>query len=71
MSKRYKNIKRLLLAEGWQDKTHKGHSKLMCPCGQHMIVLSLSSSDHRAAKNLEALLRRFEREGCTGIPAGV
>ena len=53
-----------LEAAGWRIEQHK-HYKAYCPCGEHMLVMALSSSDHRSGKNLEAMARRYLRE-CPG-----
>ena len=34
------------------------HYKILCPCGEHMVILGASPSDRAAAINVRARLRR-------------
>lgn len=52
-----------LEAAGWRIVlTRNSHYKAFCPCGQHMLTMAGTASDHRAGKNLEAQARRALRE---------
>jgi len=65
--KQYRAIKTSLLKAGWRERgKQKNHNKLICPCGEHMLVFPKSSSDWRGLKNLSATLRRYDTEGCSG-----
>ena len=48
---------------GWTAKRSK-HMKMLCPCGQHIILLPLSPSDNRWEKNETA---RAKRTNCKSL----
>ena len=54
---------------GWRV-VHSGHShyKAYCPCGDHLVVLSSTSSDTRGRKNTKAMIKRVLRD-CPATPS--
>lgn len=55
-------------ARGWVvERVRKGkHGKLIHPSGLRFVCISSTPSDHRAVKNLRAMIARIERELSNG-----
>ena len=51
-TKTVKSIPQLLKKCGWTMVGKTKHSKWRCPCGEHTVIVSGSTSDHRAEQNL-------------------
>jgi predicted RNA binding protein YcfA (HicA-like mRNA interferase family) len=49
---------------GWRvEQQRGGHTKMWCPCGEHLVVTSSTPSEYRALRNLVAQLRRCPAGG--------
>lgn len=50
-----------LVNDGWTFQYRKKHMRLLSPDGKEIITVSSSSSDQRAIKNAQAILRQWQR----------
>lgn len=58
-----KELVRELEDKGWRVIiAQNNHHKAFHPDGEHMIVFANTPSDHRAIKNIRAMVKRIERE---------
>lgn len=59
-SKEIKRLVRDLELQGWRVELRKsGHYVAYAPDGEHMVTFASTPSDHRALRNILALLRRY------------
>lgn len=63
--KRQKKLFKQLKRAGWRLETYRKGMKCFSPDGDHLVVVHVSNSDHRADKNLISEFRRsgFEFDG--------
>lgn len=50
-----------LVNDGWTFQYRKKHMRLLSPDGKKIITVSTSTSDQRAIKNTQAILRQWQR----------
>jgi hypothetical protein len=48
---------RLMELAGWRVKKGK-HYKMLCPCGDHMLVMQKTPADYRGVRNAKQALKR-------------
>lgn len=48
-----------LVNDGWTFQYRKKHMRLLSPDGEKIITVSTSTSDQRAIKNTQAILRQW------------